>query len=74
MTMAKPVQLGTRFFGDYANSDEINFAYELLKCIKNLPCEDRKKLAGNIILNGGLTMTIGFYKRLVITDSIVFVL
>lgn len=65
MTMAKRVQLGTRFFGDYVNSDEINFAYELLKSIKNLPCEDRKKLAGNIILNGGLTMTIGFYKRLV---------
>ncbi len=65
MTMAKRVQLGTKFFGDYANCDEINFAYELLKSIKNLPCEDRKKLAGNIILNGGLTMTIGFYKRLV---------
>lgn len=68
MTMAKRVQLGTKFFGDYANCDEINFAYELLKSIKNLPCEDRKKLAGNIILNGGLTMTIGFYKRLVKTN------
>lgn len=65
MTMAKRVQLGTKFFGDYANSDEINFAYELLKSIKSLACEDRKKLAGNIVLNGGLTMTIGFYKRLV---------
>ena len=65
MTMAKRIQLGTIFFGDYAISDEINFAYELLKSIKNLACEDRKKLAGNIILNGGLTMTIGFYKRLV---------
>jgi len=65
MTMSKRVQLGTRFFGDYLNCEEINFAYELLKCIKKLACEDRKKLASNIVLNGGLSMTIGFYKRLV---------
>lgn len=69
MTMAKRVQLGIKFFGNHEINDEINLAYELLRSIKNLPCEDRKKLAGNIILNGGLTMTIGFYKRLVIITS-----
>jgi len=63
--MLRRVQIGTKFFGDVNDEDEVNLAYSLLKCIKNLPCEDRKKLAGNIILNGGLTMTVGFYKRLV---------
>lgn len=65
MTMSKRVILGNKFFGDYANSDETNYAYEILKCIKSIACEDRKKLAGNILLNGGLTMCIGFYRRLV---------
>jgi actin-related protein 10 len=59
------VQIGTKFFGDINDEDQINIAYSLLKCIKNLPCEDRKKLSSNIILNGGLTMTVGFYKRFV---------
>ena len=62
--MARRVMIGTKFFGDY-NLEEVNFAYSLLKLIKNLPCEDRKKLSSNIILNGGLTMTFGFYKRMV---------
>lgn len=63
--MLRRVQIGSKFFGDFCNEDEVNLAYSLLKCLKNLHCEDRKKLCGNIILNGGLTMTVGFYKRFV---------
>lgn len=63
--MLRRVQIGTKFFGEIGNEDEVNIAYDVLRCIKNLNCEDRKKLAGNIILNGGLTMTVGFFKRFV---------
>jgi hypothetical protein len=58
------VNLGEKLFGNI-ESDEINIAYSLLKVIKTINCEDRKKLCQNIILSGGTSMIIGFYRRLI---------
>jgi actin-related protein len=56
--------LGELLFGN-VNNEEINIAYSLLNVIKSLYNEDRKKLIQNIVLTGGSTMFIGFYKRFV---------
>lgn len=58
------VKIGENFFGNVRN-DEINIAYSLLKVILSLKNEDRKKLSQNIILAGGCSMLIGFYRRLI---------
>jgi actin-related protein len=58
------VKLGEFFFGNVRN-DEINIAYSLLNVILSLNNEDRKKLSQNIILSGGCSMLIGFYRRLI---------
>lgn len=63
--------LGERLF----NSDErsydkllsnntVNIAKEILNCILKMPVEDRCYLCRNILLSGGITNTLGLYKRL----------
>jgi actin-related protein 10 len=65
------VVLGETFFGD-ANNEEINIAYSLLKVILDLKNEDRRKLSQNIVLSGGSSMLMGFYKKLI--DEIIYLL
>ncbi len=57
------VDLGENYFGDISQ-DKCNVAYSLLKVIQKIYNEDRKKLCQNVVLSGGSTMLIGFYKRL----------
>ena len=53
--------LGEKIFDD---NNEINFAYLILKSLKeDVPCEIRRKIGSNIILSGGITMLNGFYQR-----------
>jgi actin-related protein 10 len=67
------VKLGEKFFEDINGGDgEINICYSLLKVILSLSNEDRRKLSGNIILSGGGSMLMGFYRRFI--DEIVFLL
>jgi len=65
------VRLGEKLFGNF-NRDEINIAYSLLNVIKNINCEDRKKLSQNIILSGGTSMLMGFYRRFI--EEIYFII
>jgi actin-related protein len=58
------VNLGDYFFGNI-DDDEMNIAYSLLKVLLKIPNEDRAKLCKNIIISGGGSMAVGFYKRLV---------
>ena len=57
--------LGESLFGDYDNESD-NIAYELLKVIQSLPCENRKTASQNVVLSGGGSMILGCYKRLVL--------
>ncbi len=58
------LRLGELLFGETRN-DEINIAFSLLKVISKIPNEDRKKLCQNIIISGGTSMIVGFFRRIV---------
>lgn len=58
------VKLGEKLFGN-PEDEEFNIAYSLLKVLSKINCEDRKKLSQNIVLSGGTTMLMGFYRRLI---------
>jgi actin-related protein len=64
VSLLNRINLGEYFFGNI-NNDELNIAYSLLKVLMNLPNEDRNKLCRNIVISGGGSMAVGFYKRLV---------
>jgi actin-related protein len=57
--------LGEHLFGDIDN-EELNIVYSLLEVITNIPAEERKKLVQNIVISGGTSMLMGFYRRFVI--------
>jgi actin-related protein len=62
--------LGEQLFGDIDN-EETNIAYSLLEVILNIPAEERKKLVQNIVICGGTSMVMGFYRRFVKNHNVV---
>ena len=57
----------------FEENSESNLAYIVLNTLLNkVPCEIRRKVGSNIVLNGGMTMLNGFYQRFV--DELSFVM